>query len=390
LVFGRIVKELTWAIPFGTVGLLILVLLRPAPLLAPPAEARVVADAEGMNVSVRSPLSGEVQTWCSYGASAWIENTRSPGELLNGGNARARESFAKSIWGWMFPEVVTNESLWTGQGAAFEGGLRGHYANIEIVFGFNAGAYLGGCGRNGLVPMMRSIGLPAVAITGPSRNWDESMFTTARVEAELVAMPERAEALIESYKRAFGALMQELQPETLARRPRILIMASSSRDWHRLYVKNERNAYQIYLPPAGVTNAADRNVPQSPDAERIIGTEPDIIFLMGYAQTPKEFEQDLRWRGLRAVREKHVYRMPGEPNGGGGLAGLNFQPLWTRWMAELAHPARLQPQVRSLLREHFVNEFGYRLSDDQIDQMLHIDVNKDQPGYERFNGDYKP
>jgi hypothetical protein len=38
---------------------------------------------------------------------------------------------------------------------------------------------------------------------------------------------------------------------------------------------------------------------------------------------------DPRWRGLKAVLDKRVYTMPGTNPGGGGLAGLIFQPLWT-------------------------------------------------------------
>ncbi len=38
-----------------------------------------------------------------------------------------------------------------------------------------------------------------------------------------------------------------------------------------------------------------------------------------------------------------------------------------------------------MLKEHFMQELGYRLSDAQIDILLHIDENKNQPGYVRFN-----
>ena len=81
--------------------------------------------------------------------------------------------------------------------------------------------------------------------------------------------------------------------------------------------------------------------------------------------------------------------MPGDPfRGGGGLAGLHFQPLWVRWMAEIAHPDRSQPRLRGVLRERFESEFGYRLGDEQIDQFLHIDENIDSVGYARFTKDY--
>ncbi len=165
-------------------------------------------------------------------------------------------------------------------------------------------------------------------------------------------------------------------------------MDSRTDDKRRLYIKSEKNDYRIYLPPAGVVNAAGP-VPQNPDVERILVMDPDMIFLMGHGQSPQEFAADPRWRGLKAVVDNRVYRMPGDPHGGGGLAGLHFQPLWVRWMAEIAHPDRLQPRLREVLRERFESEFGYRLSDEQIDQFLHIDENIGAAGYARFTKNYQ-
>jgi hypothetical protein len=67
--------------------------------------------------------------------------------------------------------------------------------------------------------------------------------------------------------------------------------------------------------------------------------------------------------------------------------GLTFKPIETRWMAEVAHPDRLQPKVRQILRDRMMNEFGYRFSEDQIDQQLHVTENADSVGIERFTRD---
>jgi len=69
--------------------------------------------------------------------------------------------------------------------------------------------------------------------------------------------------------------------------------------------------------------------------------------------------------------------------------GPIFQPIWTRWMAEIAHPDREQIGTRQALRGRLITEFGYRLTDDQIDMLLLIDENKGQPGYERFTRNYR-
>jgi iron complex transport system substrate-binding protein len=115
-----------------------------------------------------------------------------------------------------------------------------------------------------------------------------------------------------------------------------------------------------------------------------------MIFLMERSRDPEtvaEFMRDPRWRGLKAVQERRVYRMPGTSSA--DLAIMQYRPLWTRWMAEIGHPERMQPRLRQMLRESFVREFGYRLTDDQIDTLLRIDENKDSVGYERFTRNYQ-
>ena len=164
------------------------------------------------------------------------------------------------------------------------------------------------------------------------------------------------------------------------------------RNWNYFYIKTVRNDYQIYFPPAGINNAYPRWMENRLDAERVLAIDPDIILLTGSrdfphaGESPQEFMHDPRWRDLKAVKEKCVYRM----FGGGGLGGIIFQPLYDRFMAEIAHPDRLQPKLRQLLRDRILTEFNYRLSDDEIDEMLNVDENSGSDGAERFTRDYIP
>lgn len=389
---GANLREFAWAAPFLSAAFISLTLSRPSPQFPVLSPSRIVTDASGVKVPIALPFRGVVFTWCGFGPGAYLEHAHSSGTLSNVGSQKDRERFADNIYGRAFPEVVAKGSLWDGRIVDGHGGLKTHYGDIEHIMAYDGGAYLGDCGGYGVVQLLRDVGLPSLFLMWHEKNWDESLFASARVETALIDEPQRGEALIAAYKQRYADLDAELQTKTLLERPRILIMGSHTARGRNLYVKNERNAYQIYLPPAGVVNAAGRNVAQGPDTERILLMDPDYIFLMGGGQPPEEFKQDPRWRGLQAVRNNRVYRMPGSrvahapgvPADGGGLAGLHFQPLWVRWMAEIAHPDRLQPKLRGLLRAHFDQEFGYRLSDDELDEMLHIDVNKDSEGYARF------
>ncbi len=372
-------REFIWLAPFLCVALMAFALLRPLPRFIVPDRGRTVVDAGGTPVRIAVPFHGTALTWGTQ-LNDYLHDTHAPESLLNVGHDD-REHFGKQVISWIYPQVVKKDSLWDAEAVSRS---RGANAEIETLLAYNPGAYIGiGWGP---VPLLRRVGLPALYVGLKAKNMDDRFFRAARVETALVGQPERGESLISDYRKAFAELEQELRPSTLTSRPRVLLIASSTTDRNMLDVRGSRHEFQIYLPRAGIDNASDGHAGLRPDAERILAMEPDIVFLM-WGQSPREFMLDPRWRGLRAVREKRVYRMPGSYPA--YIEEMQFRPLWTRWMAEIAYPERMRPKLRQALKDSFVREFGYRMSDDQIDAQLHIDENKDSAGYERFGRNYQ-
>ena len=304
-------QSFMWLVPFVCVFLVVLSMVRPRPEFRLPAHYRIVEDAAGTAVPIEIPYHGSLTV----------------------------------PWEW------------------------GSHASFERLFGSNYSAYVGY--KPTVLWQLRRVGLPAVYLTWITKDWDDWLFSEARISSVLEEHPERAEALINQYHQAYLDLEDELHTKTLTDWPRILIVGSSTGFRERLYVKSERNDYRIYLPPAEVLNAARGWTGEAPEAERILAMDPDYIFLMHYGQSPKEFMDDPRWLGLKAVQEKRVYRF------NGGLMGLIYQPIWVRWMAEIVHPDRLQPETRQVLRNTVLRELEERMSDDEIDTYLYLDANKD-------------
>jgi iron complex transport system substrate-binding protein len=302
----------------------------------------------------------------------YLESTHAPETLAYlGGNPA---DFAKSIMGRIYPELASKDSLWVH----IFPHAHGPYVPLERLLALDVGAYVGGCGQDSPTFVLRRAGLPALFSSWNSTDWDDGLFSKARVNSRLIDHPERGEALIARYRQAFADFAEELHPETITQFPRVLILGSYTTPHTHLYVKSEENSYQIYF---GIVNASSGWTGEAQDAERVLAMDPDIIFLMALGQSPEEFEADPRWRGLKAVREKRVYTMAG----GGTLGGLISQPLIVRWMAEIAHPDRLKPRFRELFRARYMSEFNFHVKEEDIDAMLFIDRNKDQPGYARFS-----
>jgi iron complex transport system substrate-binding protein len=375
--------QIVWFIPFASIALISLALLRPLPVLPVPQHSRNVIDAKGITIPIEEPFRGAAFTWgTGIGAVGFLEATKSPNEIIKAGTSKEKENVSEQIIGHIYPEILSKDSLWDLP--AYD---KGPNINIESAMAFNPGVYI--ISSNGPGEILRQVGLPTLdLLSKDNKNWDTYLFSAARVMSALIEHPERGEKLINHYQQAYADIDRELNTSTLTEHPRILIMGSSTQDRSHFYVKSINNDYEIYLPPAGVDNATKGWTGERVDAERILGMDPDYIFLMASSknQSPEEFIHDRRWCGLKAVRDKRVYRMLDIH--GGGLLGLVLQPISVRWMAEITHPDRMHTGTREMLRNTYIKEFGYRLSDEEIDAELHMDANKDSAGYERFCRNY--
>ena len=279
---------------------------------------------------------------------------------------------------WVYPQVLTQDHFWD-----IKGRLRTHgpYGEIETLFAFNPGAYLGPIG--GPMPLIRRVGLPALYVNWKDEDWDEQSITQTRVMSAVAGQSEWGEALIARFRQAYADLERDLKPASITHKLRVLGVDSSSSN--RAYLR-VGVGYDPFKPRAGLRDAREGYYPLTKvtDAERILATDPDLIIQWG--ERPQDFMNDPRWRGLKAVQERRVYRPPvWWPN----PEAILFNPLKVRWLAEVAYPERLKPRVRQLFRDIFMLDFGYQVTDDQIDRELRLEENKNQPGFERFSRDYK-
>jgi ABC-type Fe3+-hydroxamate transport system substrate-binding protein len=379
-------RELVWLAPFLCVAFLAAGLLRPLPHFPLPANYRTVADAGGTPVHIALPFRGIALAPNSF-ANSYLENTRSPGLLVYADKPGG-------VMSWVYPELLKKDSLWNTKLFAK---TDSPYTDVERLLAFDPSVLVGcggpqdlvvriglpvfNCGgsddlrrRRGLPDLTSKVGCgtpsdPMQNRYGKRRGYytEGGLFSGVRTYSALIGHPEFAEPRVDAYCQAVADLREELQPSTLTSRPQVLAEGESPGN----------------LPRAGIIDAAMvRKIPGD-DAESLLVMNPDMIFLP--QGTPRDFMRDPRWQGLRAVRDRRVYRRPGLMEWWAG--GLTFKPLVIRWMAEVAHPERLQPKVRQILRDRMLSEFGYRFTEGQIDQQLHVADNADSAGTQRFTRD---
>ena len=225
------------------------------------------------------------------------------------------------------------------------------------------------------------------------------MFRGVRMIAGIVGQAEHGEELINRYHQDFQELEQELGRVSVAYKPRILmttIPSKASRQGSVEFGGRLNRFWKTMFERAAVINAVDdsdwlikRNA-YSTGVERLLTLDPDIIILTDglyenpreHAMGPGEFIADPRFRAMRAVGARRVYRYPHGFTV--NMFGIIETPLAAHWLAEIAHPDFLQRRTRNLVRRRIQDDLNISLSDAQLDEMLSVSENRGMLHAERF------
>jgi hypothetical protein len=387
---GRLGLEAYWLLPFAFLALCTMALTRPQHVIPVTFEgdAVTITDERGNPYRDRQGNTIQVPTPPQRVAQAFLRNylpkTHAPELLSNLGDPKDQKGFAGLIVASIYPELLEDRH-W-----------RGNPGNLEVVLADNAPGdlYFGGGVYYSSIDL-RNFGLIIINPEIPSVSPDElsrstngmtmdeyKMFSDIRVLTASVCRSELGENLIALYRRELNRFMDEFRPETIDKQswPRVLDMVSNSDDWFSLVVNSDRE--KEYIPRLAARSAAKgwTAMGRQQEGERVLAMNPEIIILRG--ESVERFHHDPRWRGLDAVRNRHVYNT--NPLFNGYYSDLDHIPFSARWASEIFHPERLAPQVRQGIREHYLESYGYAITEDQIDELLRVPENSASDGYGRF------
>jgi iron complex transport system substrate-binding protein len=119
------------------------------------------------------------------------------------------------------------------------------------------------------------------------------------------------------------------------------------------------------------------------DPEELIRLNPEVIlYFSSYRDDvpPNKFYAKPEFQSLRAIRNRHVYRVPEYAFTNPYLEG----PLMLDWLAEVLFPDAMPRRLRTEYRETYRDVFHYALSEGEIDKAIYLKENLQSAGYERF------
>lgn len=230
-----------------------------------------------------------------------------------------------------------------------------------------------------LLAPLRQAGLTVAALLygdeARVREWIRLMGTalgeTARAEAQLAWRLQVEQQL--------RAVTDSLTPQEQAR----VMLLSRYAPQHQ--VAGGSGNFQFDVSLAGGRNVAEAvGNANIVNIEQIMAWDPEVILLNNFENglTPDTLYQDPMFADISAVREHRVYKIPAggyrwDPPG-------QESPLYWLWLSQILHPEKFNWPMRDLIREQFMQLYGYQASDADLDQVLHLQLNAQAQGYERF------
>ena len=203
---------------------------------------------------------------------------------------------------------------------------------------------------------------------------------------QLTCQDERVAWIWERFGRERAEVVSDLDPAACADKPRAVVIGTVG---FTLWGGSSQRYFSSNLELICVENAAAGQASQNGNLnlENLMIIDPDVIYLNPYVleQTDMSvaaFYSDPRLAGLRAVKDRRVYHMPLGASRLEGPVEVALSMLWLRQTAHPRYPSGLD--LRSKIRQTYLEVYGYEMNEDEIDAWLRIEENSASSGYERF------
>jgi len=290
-----------------------------------------------------------------------------------GMNGYSAQAMREGIFGKLFPGFTRIQTNMTTGGAA-----ENFAPNVEAILSLQPDAIFQWATGNDVISVLDRTGIPVIGMrVGSFDNYADYV----KLMGEVSGKNDRAAELLRRQEDTRQSLTEKFADFKSSERPRVLYF---NRAMNTLRVSGTGTAQDLTIRLAGGQNAMGETASISTvTIEQILTWNPQVILLGNFDQAmPSDLYNDPRWRGVDAVRDHRVYRVP--------LGGYRWDPpshesaLGWLWLAGLLHPESMQQNLRKSIRDWFSFLYNYEPADEEIYTMLFVKENAVSVGYERY------
>ena len=332
-------------------------------------EPVTIVDQMGRNVTV---VPDEIERIVVFSPppAAMIYAIEGTGERIKGMNPLSMQAIRDGILGEMAPELLganTSQSM-------------EEILKIDPDMIFMPAPPLGAIEE---MQFVEDLGIPVMAMSWKNQSdYETLMLNVGRV----LGKEDRANMFVNYHRAAheeISAITEDLPEEE---RPSVLYLTFPK----SLSTVPGTIATADYIDIAGgviTTKELTSGTAQSVTMEQIIRWNPDVILLgnFEYVNPQDLYDNNLEgqdWSSVKAVQNGQVYLVPmgvyrwGPPN--------HESPLMWMWLGEILHPDLFDYDLRQEMKDFYREMYDYDLGEEQIDDILHCDINSVSAGYEAF------
>jgi len=246
---------------------------------------------------------------------------------------------------------------------------RGNTANIESIIalkpdliidvGSTDATYVSLAER-----VQQQTGIPYLLLDGTIGKTAE----TYRIFGKIVGREDRAESLARYSEATMHGIRQRIDPIPVERRPSVYY----GRGPRGLETGLAGSINLEVLEAVGARNAAaagGRGGLTTVSLEQILGWNPDIILALEPAFYRDVVHNPL-WSGIKAVRERRIYRTPSLPYGWFDSPPGANRLIGMRWLAAILYPDVITEDLRQATRDYYSQFYHVQLSDSLLDALL--------------------
>lgn len=326
-------------------------------------------DLTGAKITLKEPPKRIVTI--PIPAASMVVAVDGTAEHLVGMNKASKTAIEQGFLGEVYPELkeVNSEVAGTDFSPNMESILSTH-PDLVIQWGDQTTA---------VVEPIQHSGVPVAQILYGTQ---ERIEAIAKMYGELLGKEDRAKRIVDTMHERRAKIEAKGKAQKPDGSQPTAIYINSDKDGYTVNGVKSYNHFSIELAGAKSLAPEAQGSKVSVNPEQILEWNPDFIFIGNFGPAmPKDIYNDSRLAGVKAVKNKQVYKVP--------LGGYRWDPpsqespLMWEWMSTLLR-GETNKGFRKTIADDYEFLYNKRPTDEQLDKILWLEANKDSENYAQF------
>ncbi len=334
-------------------------------------DTQIVQGLDGKEIEITNDVK-RIVTIPWPGASLFISLDGKPDRLV-GINPGSKEAILDGILGEFYPEAknINSDVVSSGYTPNIEEILK-EKPDVVVQWGYYAPKTF---------KPMENAGLKVAALGKYST--EEEALKSVKTAANILNKEEKYDELVK-WRKDMQTKISE-KGGRIKKRKSVVIIVNYKKG---LTVYGDNSYPDFFVSMAGGVlypqDVKEGKSNASIDMEQLLQWNPDIIGITNFDPlTPEEIYNDKKFSSLKAVKNKRVYKIP---LGGYRWAVFNQEsPLAWMWFYNILNPGKESFDIRTEIKNAYKFIYEKEPTEAQIDNILHMDLNKASVDYNQFN-----